>query len=140
MTQAGPREWEFPVDWSKVREFARAVHDEHWNDEPLIPPPTFPAYVTSDYIERLVVDELRLDRRRTVHGEQEYEYLRPLRVGARLRCRARVVDDYVKEGKRGGRMRFVVCETEMFDAESGELVLRERSTAIETAASEGQAA
>jgi hypothetical protein len=28
-------------------------------------------------------------------------------------------------------MRFIVCETEMRDAETGELVLRERSTAIE---------
>ena len=32
--------WEFPIDWSKVREFAHAVHDDHWNEEPLaVPPP-----------------------------------------------------------------------------------------------------
>lgn len=134
------REWEFPVDWSKVREFARAVHDDHWNAEPLVPPPTFPTYLTADYIAWLVGEALNLDRRRTVHGEQEYEYLRPLRVGSRLRCRARVVEDYVKEGRRGGRMRFVVCETEMRDADTGEVVLRERSTAIETAPAEGSGA
>jgi hypothetical protein len=129
------REWEFPVDWSKVREFARAVHDDHWDEDPLVPPPTFPAYVTADYVERLVVEDLRLDRGRTLHGEQEYEYLRPLRVGMRLRCRARIVEDYVKEGRRGGKMRFVVSETEVRDAETGEIVLRERSTTIETAPS-----
>jgi hypothetical protein len=56
-----------------------------------------------------------------------------LRAGDRLRCRARVVEDYVKEGKRGGRMRFVVCETEMRDPATGVVVVRERATAIETA-------
>jgi hypothetical protein len=89
--------------------------------------------VTAAYVERLVTEILRLDRGRTVHGEQEYEYMRSLRPGDRLRCRARVVDDYVKQGRRGGRMRFVVCETEMRDAASGELVVRERVTSIETA-------
>ena len=134
----GSRQWEFPVEWSKVREFARAVHDDHLEGEPLAAPPTFPVYMTADYIERLVVEELRLDRRRTVHGEQEYEYLRPLKAGDRLICRARIVEDYVKEGRRGGRMRFVVCETEMTDATTGEVIVRERSTAIETAPAEAK--
>jgi hypothetical protein len=34
-------------------------------------------------------------------------------------------------------MRFVVCETEMRDATTGELVVRERATAIETAPPDG---
>jgi hypothetical protein len=123
-------EWEFSVEAGKLREFARAVHDDLTGH---MAPPTFPVYVTAAYVERLVVDILNLDRRRTVHGEQEYEYLRPVHAGDRLRCRARVVEDYVKEGKRGGRMRFVVCETEMRDVATGDLILRERATAIETA-------
>jgi N-terminal half of MaoC dehydratase len=127
-------EWEFIVENGKVREFARAVHDDSAGD---MAPPTFPVCVTAAYVERLVADILKLDRRRTVHGEQEYEYLRPLRPGDRLRCRARVVEDYVKDGKRGGRMRFIVCETEMRDAATGDLVVRERATAIETAGAEG---
>jgi acyl dehydratase len=109
------------------------VHDDHANDEPLLAPPTFPIVPSADFVERLIADELKLDRRRVVHGEQEYEYLRPLKPGDRLVCRARVVDDFVKEGKRGGRMRFIVCETEMRDAVTGDVLVRERSTAIETA-------
>jgi len=136
MTGPPLAEWVVPVDWSKVREFARAVRDDHWEREPLVPPPTFPVYLTSAFIERLVVEELKLDRARTVHGEQEYEYLRPPRVGERLTCRARVVEDFVKQGRRGGAMRFVVCEVEMRAEADGELVLRERSTAIETAPAE----
>jgi hypothetical protein len=126
-------EWDFVVEAGKVREFARAVHDDSAGDTV---PPTFPVCVTAAYVERLVVEVLKLDRRRTVHGEQAYEYLRPLRAGDRLRCRARIVEDYVKDGKRGGRMRFVVCETEMRDAATGDLVVRERATAIETAGAE----
>jgi hypothetical protein len=123
-------EWDFVVEAGKVREFARAVHDDNAVG---VAPPTFPVSATAAYVEHLVVEVLKLDRRRTVHGEQEYEYRRPLRAGDRLRCRARVVEDYVKDGKRGGRMRFVVCETEMRDAATGDLVVRERATAIETA-------
>ena len=140
MTQSGERSWEFPVEWGKVREFARAVQDDHAGAEPPVPPPTFPVIVTAELVERLIVEELKLDRRRVVHGEQEYEYFRPLRVGDRLACRARVAEEYVKAGQRGGRMRFIVLETEMRDPASGELVVRERSTAIEITPAEGEPA
>ncbi len=133
---ASAAEWLFTVESGKVREFARAVFDESWRGDTAVPAPTFPVYVTAAYIETLIVEVLKLDRKRTVHGEQEYEYARPLRAGDVLRCRASVVEDYVKEGKRGGKMRFVVCEVEMRDAATGEFVLRERSTAIETAPAE----
>jgi hypothetical protein len=131
MPEPSAAEWPFTVEAGKVREFARAVFDENWRADTPAPPPTFPVCVTAAFIETLVVEILKLDRRRTVHGEQEYEYARPLRAGDRLLCRGRVAEDYVKEGRRGGRMRFVVAEVEMRDAATGELVLRERSTAIE---------
>jgi hypothetical protein len=127
--------WECVVEAGAVRAFARAVHDDHADGA--LAPPTFPISLSADVTERLIAQVLRLDRHRTVHGEQEYEYLRPLRAGDRLRCRARVVEDYVKLGRRGGAMRFVVWEAEMSDAATGEVVLRERSTAIETAPVEG---
>ena len=130
--------WAFTVEWGKVREFARAVHDDHAADPALLPTPTFPVCVTADFVERLIVEELKLDRRRVVHGEQEYEYFRPLKVGDRLSCQARVVEEYTKQGQRGGQMRFIVCETEMRDAATDELVLRERATAIEITPAEGQ--
>src|SRR5256885_11475412 len=79
-------EWIHPIEWGKVREFARAVHDDHPESEAA--PPTFPVVLNADFIETLVSDILKLDRQRTVHGEQEYEYRRPLRVGETVRCRS----------------------------------------------------
>lgn len=126
-------EWEVAVEPWKVADFARAVRDDH----PEAPPPTFPVVLNAVFIERLVREILPVDRARTVHGEQEYEYLRPLRVGQRLRCRARVVSDQVKQGRRGGAMRLIVVEIEMADRDSGEVVGWERSTSVETQGLEG---
>ena len=124
-------EWVHPVEWGKAREFAQAVHDDHV--EAAAPPPTFPVVLSADFIERLVTDVLDLDRRRTVHGEQEYEYRRPLRVGENVRCRASIIEDKVKQGRRGGAMRVVVAEVEFSSEPGGEVIGYERSTSIETA-------
>ena len=66
-----------------------------------------------------------------MHGEQEYEYLRPLQVGQVIRCSARILRDEVKQGQRGGRMRLVTVEVKLSDKSSGETVGFERMTAIE---------
>ncbi len=121
-------EWSVAVEAWKVADFARAVGDDH----PTAPAPTFPVVLTAAFIERLVRELLPVDRSRTVHGEQEYEYRRPLRVGDRLRCRARIVSDTTKQGRRGGAMRLIVTEIEMTDEASGEVVGWERATSVET--------
>lgn len=124
-------EWDHPVEWGKVREFARAVHDPLSQQEPPEPPITFPVVLTAEFIERFIREILPLDRTRTVHGEQEYEYRRPLRIGEMVHCRAQVLGDEIKEGKRGGRMRIVTIEIELSDRESGETIGFERMTSIE---------
>lgn len=129
-------QWTVGVEWSKVREFARAVHDRSWEDEQGSVPPTFPMYVIAERVDRLLAVDLSVDPMRVLAAEQEFEYLRPLRVGDRLACRTRVVDEYVKEGRRGGRLRFFVFVTEMWDEASGHLIVRQRSTFVETAAKE----
>jgi len=131
-------EWTVPVDWMKVRDFARAVHDDCSEGPDVVPTPTFPMALSSDFIERLVTELLPLDRSRTVHGEQEYVYHRPLRVGERLHCRARILSDTTKAGKRGGQMRFFTIEIELSEP-GGAVVALERMTSIETSGlGEGQ--
>lgn len=126
-------EWEFQVEAGKLREFARAVQDEHATASD-IAPPTFPVVISADFVERLVTTILDLDRSRTVHGEQTYEYFRPIVAGDLLRCRARLAGDETKMGKRGGTMRIITTEVEFVSAADGMLVCRETMTSIEKGA------
>jgi acyl-coenzyme A thioesterase PaaI-like protein len=72
-----------------------------------------------------------LDMRRVLHGEQEFEYVRPLRVGDVLTAESYVKDRYEKEGKRGGTMTFIISET-VFRDQQGEIVAYSRGTTIQT--------
>lgn len=56
-----------------------------------------------------------------LHGEQEFIYHRPIKVGDRLTSRGVIKDIYTKEG-RSGTMTFVVTETTWMD-EQGEPVV-----------------
>jgi hypothetical protein len=77
--------------------------------------------------------DVGFDRRRLLHGEQEYIFHGPLpRVGQRLAVDYRIADRYEKEGRRGGTMRFAVLVAEFRD-ESGALVAEQRTTFVETA-------
>ena len=124
------------VETGKVREFARAVKDPNpaWlADAGALAPPTFlmtlAHWVTDMGDTRSAV---KLDYRRLLHGEQEFEYLAPIRAGDVLRFRSRTKDVFEKQGKRGGTMTFVIGETE-FRNQAGDVVAYLRNTAIETA-------
>lgn len=140
---------EFEIEAGKVEEFARAVHDDDpvYRDEEVakergfdgIPAPltfervsAFPRYRT---VEKYGID-LGFQEEYTIHGEQAYEYERPVVVGDVLTGTTTLTDVYERNGNRGGTMTFAVLETEYTD-EDGELVLTARSTAIETAAAIG---
>jgi acyl dehydratase len=64
-----------------------------------------------------------------LHGEQEFEYHRPLVVGDRLVGEGRIADMYEKESK-GRTMTFVVTETVWRDEKSNEPVVTERFNLI----------
>jgi acyl dehydratase len=125
---------EWIVERGKIAEFARAV----LNDSPehskadAVAPPTFPQTL-SFWRARQAAPRGGggRDMRRVLHGEQEFEYIRPLRAGDVLTATSRVVDEYEKEGKRGGTMRFVVSETEFRD-QGGDVVAYSRGTSIVT--------
>lgn len=124
------------IETGKIREFARAVKDPnpaYRVDDGAIAPPTFlmtVAHWVGDLGETR--SAVRLDYRRLLHGEQEFEYLAPIRAGDVLTFRSRTKDVFEKQGKRGGTMTFVVGETE-FRNQRGDVVAYLRNTAIETA-------
>lgn len=135
------------IEAGKVEEFVRAFRDDYsvFRDEEVaqeagyddIPAPLtftrvayFPRYRPDDIGSDLGFD-LGLRKENVLHGEQEYEYERPLVVGDVLSGTTTLVDVYQSEGSRGGTMTFCVYETEYRD-QNDELVLTERLTRIET--------
>lgn len=136
--------FEWVVERGKIAEFAGAVLNpsEAHRGPDAIAPPTFPQ-TTSFWSRgtRRAADSTRqasrpqlsrpFDPRRVLHGEQEFEYLRPLRVGDELTGQTALKDYYEKDGKRGGVMHFAVYET-TYTTPEGEIVAYARSTMIET--------
>lgn len=135
------------IERGKVAEFAHSLRDEnsifHNRKEALkhgyedIPAPLtftrtayFPRYRPPGIDENLGFD-LGLREEDVLHGEQSYEFERPIVSGDVLTGETTLVDIYQREGDRGGTMTFVVYETKYRD-EDGELVLTERLTRIET--------
>ena len=76
-----------------------------------------------------VIGKLMQNGGLVLHGEQEFEYHRPIVAGDVLRSEGKVVDAYEKESK-GKTMTFVVTETVWSDDKTGELVLTARFNLI----------
>jgi hypothetical protein len=67
-----------------------------------------------------------------LHGGQELVYERPLFAGDVLRAEPGETKSYEKDGKRGGKMKFIETEL-LYRDQSGQVVLRVRNTLIQTA-------
>jgi acyl dehydratase len=130
------QEIQLEVDRDRVTRFALAVGED---DPRLLDPeaaraegfpdqvasPTFPTVVGILASAQIVDDpELGMDYSRVVHGEQAFEWRRPVVVGDRLRATPRIADIYAK-----GPNEFLVIEAEVKDAD-GEVVCVARSTLL----------
>jgi MaoC dehydratase-like protein len=127
--------WEVVVERGKIAEFAEAM----LSDEPAYRGPDAiitPTFLTSAarWAPPGVRASVGFDRKRLLHGEQEYTFHGDLpAAGDVLTAQERVVDRFSKPGKRGGTMRFATVVTEYRDA-AGRLVAEAKATFIETAA------
>ncbi|WP_236794727.1 MaoC family dehydratase N-terminal domain-containing protein [Amycolatopsis sp. GM8] len=128
--------FEFPLERGKIREFARATHAGHpayRSDDAVIPPTFLAARAFWKTDDEDPVPGLGLDRGRTLHAGEEFRFHgRVPRAGETLRVSTRIGEEWHKEGRRGGALRFVTVVTEYRDAD-GELVAESIATAVETA-------
>ena len=129
--------YQMPLDWSKVREFARATKSRNpaYDGPQAIMPATFltSARLAWEPKSKNVMASLGFDMRRVLHGEEEYVFHGPPpRVGQLLTVDTRLGEQWEKEGKRGGTMRFARVVNEFRD-EAGTLVAEQRSVVVETA-------
>jgi acyl dehydratase len=130
------QEVEFTVERDRVVQFAEAIGDddprsldaeaakaEGFADQ--LAPPTFPTVLQIMTSGQAVLDpELGLDYARVVHGEQEYEWRRPIAVGDVLKATPRIADIYAR-----GPNEFLVTEAAITD-QKGEVVCVARSTLL----------
>jgi acyl dehydratase len=137
------QEIELEVDRDRVTRFSLAVGEddprfleaeaaraEGFPDQVAFP--TFPTVLGILASAQVVVDpDLGLDYSRVVHGEQEFEWRRPIVVGDRLRTSPRIADIYSK-----GPNEFLVIEAEVLDAD-GQVVCVARSTLLSRGTAEG---
>jgi acyl dehydratase len=126
------------VERGKIKEFARALGDlspfylddavgraSEWGD--IIAPPTFSTAFRED--SGTLLRDLGVDISRLLHGEQEFEHVKPIRPGETYLCRSKIVDVYEKTG-RSGPMAFVVRETAVTDADNDVVVIMRQTTVI----------
>jgi len=129
------------VSAEHVAAFARALGDENplYLDPAaarrgpfgtIVAPPTYPIAFMVEALSggASAFSELGLNFMTLIHGEQEFEYERPIRAGETLTLTGRISDVYEKHGS-SGTMDFVVLETEATDAE-GKRVFFSRNTLI----------
>lgn len=113
-----------PVTFEITEERVRAFHDL-FGGPPGVPPTILTAAELSVFPQILGDAELALDFGRVVHGTQEYELRRPLRVGEALTVEARIISIRHK-GDNG----FLMVEMDMRGVD-GEVAAVARSTMIE---------
>jgi acyl dehydratase len=118
----------YEVGREKIREFADAVgalDAVHRDPEAaragghrdVIAPATFPMIITLDTSLHVVVPDVGIDYARVVHGEQRFQYTRPVCAGDRLRCVC-TVEEIIS---RGGHD-FLTIRADLV-TETGELVV-----------------
>lgn len=137
------------VEEGKVKEFARSIKSKdpvHYSSESSkkaglerIPAPL--TFTRVSYFPRHRPDNneiwlpeifnLKFDPRYMVHGEQSYEYNRPVYVGEVLHGSSKLTDVYQRENDQGNTLTFAIIETKYFNEENKNLITV-KSTYIET--------
>ncbi|KIH97790.1 hypothetical protein LP52_17195 [Streptomonospora alba] len=132
----------YEVTRVKIREFAEAIGDPNpvyfdpasaraagYGD--VVAPPTFPVIMGMEGMSQAVVDpELRLDFSRVVHGDQSFEYRRPLQAGDVVETVTRITDVSALGGNE-----LLTLESEMRTVE-GEHVLTAKNMLVVRGAAE----
>ncbi|MDI6753489.1 MAG: MaoC family dehydratase N-terminal domain-containing protein [Thermodesulfobacteriota bacterium] len=134
--------FDMPVEWGKIREFAMAIGDDNpiYSDPAyaaktefgdILAPPTFTATKAFWRKGESLSELAGLDPYFRLHGEEEYEYFRPILAGDVLTCKSKIAEAYERVGKRGGKMTFIVLEFAFYN-QKVEKVLISRTTTIHT--------
>jgi acyl dehydratase len=110
------------VEKGHIRRFAHAIGDESpvWRDpdaakslgyQAIPAPPTFAFTLLMEANQSfLILDEMGIDKRKSMHAEQGFVYHAPILAGDTITGRQKILDMYEK---KGGALQFIVTETRM---------------------------
>ena len=110
------------VEKGRLRSFAKAIGENNpvYFDETaarkagyrsILAPPTFPFVAAMEAEQPFVLlADMGIDKRKTVHGEQQFTYLKPIVAGDVLTGQQKIVEMY---DKKGGALTFIVTETRL---------------------------
>ena len=111
--------FQFEVEKGRIRMFCQAIGESNpiYHDESAakragyrsIPvPPTFAFTIIMEANQSfMILDDLGIDKTRTMHGEQQFAYHADICAGDVITGRQKVIDQYEK---KGGALRFIVTE------------------------------
>ncbi|MHB8511910.1 MAG: FAS1-like dehydratase domain-containing protein [Actinomycetota bacterium] len=126
-----------PVEWGKIREFAKAILD----DNPVYEKPDAPIPLTFSMVnahwpaptggQGSKFAEMGLDMLRILHAGQEFEYLKPIHGGDTLTSSTKISDVKEKEGRKGGTLTFITSET-TWTNQRNEKVMLSRTILVHT--------
>lgn len=120
----------YTIDRNKAREFLLAIGDDnpaYFSDAEAVPlPPTFPTVVSfwGGFGITEVMSEIGVEMRQVLHGDQEYKYLNPIRIGDTISGSTRVKSVRARAG-----MDFIGMET-TYTNQHGDEVVIEQATLI----------
>ena len=124
--------FEEEVEKGAIIKFALAIGDPNplYNDRKrsLEAPPTFATTFQGPDGFFQIFTDLDIDLTKVLHGEEEYEYFKPIVPGDVITCQTKVADVFEKSGK-SGVMTFLVLETEC-NNQNDELALVKRTTIV----------
>lgn len=122
--------YRYEVSREKIREYASVtgVRDQAYqrDDGDLAAPPTFAACFTLvQGTSRMLSDPDLGAHQRLVHGKQEYEFHRPVKLGDLLECTPWITDITTRRDND-----FLKLQTDCVDVRSGEPVVTSRATIV----------
>ena len=103
----------------------------------LLAPPTFPVTLAAGTMDPSLFFELELNFTSIAHGEQEFEYFKPLKVGQTITIEGRIADITERQG-RNGILDVVVLETTGYDESGGKVYIARRTLLSERLEQGGQ--
>ena len=130
----------FDVERSKIRELALALGDRNpiFNDEQaaakppaggMIAQPTFVTLLNFWVPQDSLYQDMGIDNRYLLHGEQEYEYFADIRPGMTLEVSRTCTKIYSKPGK-SGVMEFAVVRSEFRNRADNVLLVTGQATLV----------